>query len=184
MYEIRLHARGGQGAKTAAQILAEAALKDGLHFQAFPEYGPERSGAPVKSFVRISEGPIHIHSNILTPNAVILIDPTLATESSMCEGLCEGGILLINTTKPLEEIKGALGYSGKILIVDASKISSEIVGSPIAANLVMLGTFSKATDRISLESLKKVVKESFEKKWGKEMVKKNVKALEIGYKSV
>ena len=140
LVEIRWHGRGGQGAKTAALLLADAALASGKYIQAFPEYGPERMGAPVASFNRISTEPIYLHSGVLSPRIVIVLDPTLVDSIDVTEGVPQDGTILVNTEKAPADIKKALGITGsiKVYTVDASKISTETIGRDIP-NTPMLG---------------------------------------------
>ncbi|MFA6610188.1 MAG: 2-oxoacid:acceptor oxidoreductase family protein, partial [Candidatus Omnitrophota bacterium] len=133
MIEIRWHGRGGQGAKTAALLLADAALSSGKYVQAFPEYGPERMGAPVASFDRISTKPILLHSGVLNPDVVLVLDPTLIEAVDVTEGMSDGGVIVVNTEKTPEQIKSELKISGsiKVFVVDASTISKETIGREI-----------------------------------------------------
>lgn len=124
MIEIRWHGRGGQGAKTASLLLADAAFNTGKYIQGFPEYGPERMGAPITAYNRISDEPITIHSNIYEPDFVVVVDDTLLDAVDVTAGLKETGAIVINTTKPAEEVKAKLkNYKGGVYVVDARKIS-------------------------------------------------------------
>ena len=126
MIEIRWHGRGGQGAKTASLLLADAAFNTGKYIQGFPEYGPERMGAPITAYNRISDTPITIHSNIYEPDYVVVVDDTLLDSVDVTAGLKESGAVVINTTKNPEEIKSKIkGYNGEIYTIDARKISLE-----------------------------------------------------------
>ncbi len=116
LVEIRWHGRGGQGAKTAALLLGDAALASGKYIQAFPEYGPERMGAPVASFNRISSAPIYLHSGVTAPHVVIVLDPTLVDSVDVTEGVPQDGIIIVNTEKSPADIKKALGITGAIKV--------------------------------------------------------------------
>ena len=121
--EIRWHGRGGQGAKTAALLLADVAFNTGKHVQGFPEYGPERMGAPITAYDRISDNPIRVHSNIYEPDFVVVVDDTLLHSVDVTNGLKEDGAILINTVKELDEVKPLLnGYKGKVFLIDARKV--------------------------------------------------------------
>lgn len=157
--EVRLHGRGGQGAVTGAEILAQAAIRKGLFAQAFPSFGPERRGAPVQAFLRISKGPIRMRTKIYEPDAVIILDATLIGSVNPKEGLKEGGFVVINTTKDGEELK-RLFPGARIAKVDASRIAGEEIGIPIT-NTTMIGAFLKVYEIIGLEDVDEVVKERF-----------------------
>ena len=129
MVEIRWHARGGQGSKTAATLVAAVALEEGKYSQGFPDYGPEREGAPVRAYTRISEEPIRVHSAIYHPDIVVVLDPTLLDVVDVTEGLEEDGIVIINTPDSPAELKQKLGLkNGKVHTVDATKISIDEIG--------------------------------------------------------
>jgi len=145
MIEIRWHGRGGQGAKTVALLLADAALAAGKYMQAFPEYGPERMGAPVQSFNRISDQPIQMHCSVKSPSVVAVLDPTLMTSIDVTAGLPADGVLLVNTALPPAEIKKQTKFAGKVYTIDASKISQETIGRNIP-NTPMLGALVKITN--------------------------------------
>jgi len=179
MLEIRFHGRGGQGAKTAAIMIAEAFIRQGMHAQAFPEFGPERRGAPVRSFARASKEPILLHESISNPDIVVVLDDSLAESSEITEGLKKEGILIVNSSKENDFFKTHTGFSGKIISIDASKIANETIGNPIA-NTVMLGALASFTD-VDFKSLKDVVLEYFTEKKGKDVAEKNAKAMEIAF---
>jgi 2-oxoacid:acceptor oxidoreductase gamma subunit (pyruvate/2-ketoisovalerate family) len=178
--EIRIHGRGGQGSVTAAQILAHAAFIEGKWVQAFPYFGAERRGAPVKAFARISDEPIFVHSQIYHPDYVIVIDPVIYKIADVTEGLRKGGIVLINTIKKPSEI-GMKGY--KVATVDATGIALElnlvVAGAPIV-NTSILGAFAKTTDEVKLESVLKAIKET----WAGSAGEKNARAAELAYERV
>jgi 2-oxoacid:acceptor oxidoreductase gamma subunit (pyruvate/2-ketoisovalerate family) len=131
MIEIRWHGRGGQGAVTSVEMLALAAIEEGKYAQGFPAFGPERRGAPVMAFNRVSDKPIKIRSGIYRPDVVVVLDPSLVGLVPVTDGLKPGGILIVNTTKPAEDLRKKLNYSGKLFTVDASHIAREELGVPI-----------------------------------------------------
>ena len=142
IFEIRFHGRGGQGAKTAAALLAEAAIEAGKYVQSFPEYGAERQGAPVKAYTRISDKPIYLHSGVTNPNVVVVFDQTLLKSIPVTEGLDDKGLLIINTNQKIDEIKKIVNFKGKIIIIDAVKIALEELGRAVT-NTAMLGAVEK-----------------------------------------
>jgi pyruvate ferredoxin oxidoreductase gamma subunit len=179
--EIRWHGRGGQGAKTAAQFLAEAALELGKSIQAFPEYGPERAGAPVRTFTRISGRKINIHSPIANPDIVVVIDPTLLETIDVADGLGDGGILVVNTHETADKIRQKAKYTkGKVAVCDATKISLETLGIPMP-NTPMLGALLKATPIVPIEKLENVVRNKFLKKIGEVKTEANIKAIKRAF---
>ena len=145
LVEIRWHGRGGQGAKTAALLLGDAALASGKYIQAFPEYGPERMGAPVASFNRISPKPILLHSGVTNPDIVVVLDPTLIESVNVTEGMNEGGVLIVNTERAPKDVKSDCSVIPgiKVFTVDASRISIDCIGKEIP-NTPMLGALIKA----------------------------------------
>jgi len=159
MIEVRLHGRGGQGAVTSAELVAQAAIKQGLFAQAFPSFGPERRGAPVQAFLRVSDKSIRLRSKIYKPDYVIILDPTLLNTVNPTDGLKPGGFVIINTHKSSDELKRLFpGYN--IAYVDASKIAKEELGVPIT-NTTMLGTLIKATNIIQIDSLEDPIRARF-----------------------
>ncbi|MBU1061933.1 MAG: 2-oxoacid:acceptor oxidoreductase family protein [Candidatus Omnitrophica bacterium] len=184
MIEIRWHGRGGQGAKTASQFLGEAALDTGKYIQAFPEYGPERAGAPIRAFNRISDKPIHLHSSVTNPEIVVVVDPTLIKVIDVTDGLDESGILLVNTDKSPEDIRKEVGFNkGKVGTVDATKIALETLKLPMP-NMPMLGALLKATPIVSIDELSKRVKVKFLKKIGEEKTNANLEGIKRAYNEV
>ena len=184
LFEVRWHGRGGQGAKTAAQFLAEAALDAGKFIQAFPEYGPERAGAPIRTYTRISDHPINIHSGVTNPEVVIVIDPSLLDSIDVTEGLGENGVLVVNTDQSPEEIKKKTSFNkGKVATCDATKISLEILGIPMP-NTPMLGALLKVVSLVSLEKIETQVRNKFLKKIGPEKTEANIKAIRRAYEEV
>lgn len=159
--EIRWHGRGGQGAWTASEILAKAAILEGKYIQSFPEFGPERMGAPVNSYTRISEEPINLHCSVYSPDVVVVLDPTLLKAVSVTKGLRENGVLLVNTEATPAEIRKKLDLkTGKVWTVPATGIAIRILNRPIT-NTAMIGAVAKATQIVSLESIERAAKERF-----------------------
>ena len=186
MIEIRWHGRGGQGAKTASLLLADAAFNTGKFIQGFPEYGPERMGAPITAYNRISKTPITIHSNIYEPDYVVVVDDTLLESVDVTSGLKETGAIVINTTKSAEYLKKALkGYSGEIYTIDARKISEEALGRYFP-NTPMLAAIVKVSKIMTDDDLLEDMKGSFKHKFAKkpEVIDGNMKALEMALKEV
>ena len=152
LIEIRWHGRGGQGAKTASLLLADAAFNTGKYIQGFPEYGPERMGAPITAYNRISDKPITIHSNIYEPDYVVVVDDTLLESVPVTAGLKKEGAIVINTTKSPEYLKEKLnGYDGNIYTIDARKVSEETLGKDFP-NTPMLAAIVKVTGIMSDEA--------------------------------
>ena len=186
MIEIRWHGRGGQGAKTASLLLADAAFNTGKYIQGFPEYGPERMGAPLTAYNRISDTPITIHSNIYEPDYVVVVDDTLLEVVDVTAGLKETGAILINTTKSPEYLKNVLkGYKADIYTIDARKISMEALGKYFP-NTPMLAAIVKVSKIMSDEELLADMVGSFKHKFAKkpEVIDGNMKALELALKEV
>ena len=186
LIEIRWHGRGGQGAKTASLLLADAAFNTGKYIQGFPEYGPERMGAPITAYNRISDKPITIHSNIYEPNYVVVVDDTLLESVPVTAGLKKEGAIVINTTKSPEYLKEKLnGYSGSIYTIDARKVSEETLGRYFP-NTPMLAAIVKVTGIMSDEAFLEDMKGSFKHKFAKkpEVIEGNMKALELALKEV
>ncbi len=186
MIEIRWHGRGGQGAKTASLLLADAAFNTGKYIQGFPEYGPERMGAPLTAYNRISDTPITIHSNIYEPDYVVVVDDTLLDVVDVTAGLKESGAIVINTTKSPEVLKKSLkGYKGGIYTIDAKKVSMETLGKYFP-NTAMLAAIIKVSGIMSDEDLLNDMEGSFKHKFAKkpEVIEGNMKALEMALKEV
>ena len=186
LIEIRWHGRGGQGAKTASLLLADAAFNTGKYIQGFPEYGPERMGAPITAYNRISNNPITIHSNIYEPDYVVVVDDTLLDAVDVTAGLKETGAIVINTTKPVEEVRKRLkGYKGDIYTIDARKISMETLGRYFP-NTPMLAAIVKVSNIMSDEDFIEDMKGSFKHKFAKkpEVIDGNMKAIELALKEV
>ena len=186
LIEIRWHGRGGQGAKTASLLLADATFNTGKFIQGFPEYGPERMGAPITAYNRISSKPITIHSNIYEPNFVVVVDDSLLDTVDVTAGLKENGAIIINTTKNADELKGLLnGFSGDIYTIDARKISLETLGKYFP-NTPMLAAVVKVSGVMSDEDFLNDMEGSFKHKFAKkpEVIEGNMKALELSLSSV
>ncbi|MDM7275433.1 MAG: 2-oxoacid:acceptor oxidoreductase family protein [Thermoprotei archaeon] len=161
--EVRFHGRGGQGAVTASIILAEAAALQGLYSQAFPEFGPERRGAPVKAYTRISKGPIKTRAPILNPEVVVVLDPSLHPSIYM-QGLKSDGLLILNSKREARVIAGELGF-GRVAVVDATGIALRNLKAPIV-NVAMLGALARVLEEVSLDSIAKAtLKALFNIKW-------------------
>jgi len=176
MIEIRLHGRGGQGAVTSAELLALAAIVDGKYAQAFPSFGPERRGAPVVAFCRISDEKIKVRAVIDKPDIVLVLDPSLLRLVDVCDGLKGDGVLVTNTRHSPAEIKKELGIQQRLATVDATAIAREELGLPIT-NTTMLGALLQVADLVDKESLKGSVKERFGR-----LAERNIKALERAYR--
>lgn len=183
--EIRFHGRGGQGAKTASLLLGEAALDAGKFIQAFPEYGPERTGAPIKAYTRISDNEIRIHSGVKNPNTVVVIDPTLLGTENVMDGLVNDGSIIINTEKSGSDIKKVIQSkdSQDIYTVDATKIALDTLKRP-KTNVPMLGALVKVTGIVELKVLKEKIKKHFEEKLSSKAVEANLEGIERAYKEV
>ena len=184
--EIRWHGRGGQGAKTAALLFGDAAMSLGKFIQAFPEYGPERMGAPVASFNRISEEHITVHYGITEPDIVLVLDPTLMGKVNVVAGLKEDGILIVNTAETPAQVRSKIGLKGrKVYTVDASKISTETIGRDIP-NTPLLGALIKATGILDFKDMLEDTKKKLEKKFKNkpEVIEGNIKAIERAYNEV
>lgn len=186
LVEIRWHGRGGQGAKTASLLLADAAFNTGKYIQGFPEYGPERMGAPITAYNRISNKPITIHSNIYEPDYVVVVDDTLLDSVDVTSGLKKDGAIVINTVKNAEEIKSKLkGYEGKIFTVDARKISEEALGRYFP-NTPLLAAIVKVANIMPEEAFLADMEGSFKHKFAKkpEVIEGNMKALKLALEMV
>jgi pyruvate ferredoxin oxidoreductase gamma subunit len=181
LIEIRWHGRAGQGIVTASALLAEAAMGEGKYFQAFPDYGPERMGSPIKAYTRISDEPIEIHHQILTPDVVIVVNPNLLGVVDVIEGLKEEGTFVINTSSSPSEIREKLGIKkGKVITLDATRIALDTLGRDIPSTL-MLGAVAKTTGLVSLDSVMHLVRKRFGEKFPEEVVEANVKAIKLAY---
>ena len=184
--EIRWHGRGGQGAKTAALLLADVAFKTGKYVQGFPEYGPERMGAPITAYNRISDEVIRVHSNIYDPEYVVVVDESLLETVDVTAGLKKEGAILVNTARPKEEIIPHLkGYEGKLYTIDAQKVSMEAMGKYFP-NTPLLAAIVKVATIMDEETFLREMQASFKHKFASkpEVIDGNMKALEMALKEV
>ncbi|MFC2072242.1 2-oxoacid:acceptor oxidoreductase family protein [Chloroflexota bacterium] len=176
LVEIRWHGRGGQGAVTSAELLAKAAIDEGKYAQAFPSFGPERRGAPVLAFDRINDKePIRVRSEITEPDAVVILDAGLIRILNVCSGLKEGGMIIINTKRSLEDIADEFGNKWGLAVINATKIAQELLGVNIV-NTTMLGTVLRATGVVKLESLY----EPLEARFGR-LAERNINAMKRAF---
>jgi pyruvate ferredoxin oxidoreductase gamma subunit len=180
LIEIRWHGRGGQGIVSVSRLLADAALSENKHVQSFPEFGPERSGAPVRGFTRISDEPIGIHSQIYNPNIVVVVDPTLIGNSSVTSGLAENGAVIANSERTPQELQKTLAIrNARVYTINARRIALDVLGRPIY-NTAMLGALIKVSPITSFESIASVVKSRFPGPLGD----KNVEAVRRAHEEV
>ncbi len=185
-YEIIVHGRGGQGAKTTAELLAQAGLKAGKFVQAFPEFGPERSGAPLRTFVRIADEFIRSHEPIVSPDVVLILDEGLLNTQKVDKNIYLAKLVIINTKKSLEKITEILQknenfqekFLGKVVPIDASGIAEKIIGQN-RPNTVILGKFAEMNDVINVEDVIKAFEDKYKTKIGEEITAKNVKAIRM-----
>ena len=185
--EIRWHGRGGQGAKTASLLLAEAAFNMGKYSQGFPEYGPERMGAPITAYNRISDERSTSHSNIYDPDYVVVVDPTLLSAVSVTSGLKKEGAIIVNTNKSPEELRPQLeGYEGKVCTIDASLIAEEELNNRNFPNIAMMGAVVKVSGIMPEEDLIKDMEHSLQHKFASKphVIEGNMKALKRSMKEV
>ena len=179
--EIRWHGRGGQGAVTASELLAETALHEGKYLQAFPDYGPERMGAPIRAYTRISNSPIKQHCQITDPDVVVVLDPTLIGVVDFTQGLKEHGMLVVNTSTPPTELRSKLDWKkGKVFTVDATRIALDTVGRNFP-NVPMLGALLKAAEIVSKDDLRKEIKSRLGARVSKNVAEENINAFERAY---
>ena len=183
--EIRWHARAGQGAVTAAKLVADTALLQGNYIQAMPEYGPERTGAPLKAYTRVSSEPIEVHNNIQNPDIVIVVDDTLLSSTDVMEGMPEDGIILFNTTMTAEEARRAVGApdSMRVAVVDASGIALATIKRDMP-NTPIVGALAKVSGLFPLDLVEERLKITFGKKFSQEMVEANLESCSRAYKEV
>lgn len=186
LIEIRWHGRGGQGAKTAALLLADVAFSTGLYVQGFPEYGPERMGAPITAYNRLSASQIRVHSNIYEPDFVVVVDETLIESVDVTNGLKKDGAIVINTARPKEEIIPHLnGYEGRVYVIDARRISIETLGQYFP-NSPMLAAIVKVTGVMEEERFLEEMRKSYAHKFASkpEVIEGNMKALSLALQEV
>ena len=176
LIEIRWHGRGGQGAVTSAELVAQAAISEGKYAQAFPSFGPERRGAPVLAFVRISsQEPIRIRAEIAQPDVVVVLDPGLLRIVNVASGLKTDGMVIVNTRKPAKQIRQEFGINWRLATIDATSIAREILGVPIT-NTTMVGALLRATEFVKLESLFEPLRHRFGR-----LAERNIKAMQKAY---
>ena len=175
MIEVRIHGRGGQGGVTSAELVALAAISEGKYAQAFPSFGPERRGAPVLSFIRVDDQPIKMRYESREPDVVVVLDPSLIEVANVTSGLKKDGVIVINTGKPIDEIKQAHGIQARTATVDATRIAREILGLPIT-NTTMIGALVKATEIVKMDSLLEPLKHRFGR-----IAEKNIQVCQQAY---
>jgi pyruvate ferredoxin oxidoreductase gamma subunit len=182
--ELRWHGRGGQGAVTAAKMVAELAAERGKYFQAFPEYGPERSGAPIVAFTRLSTEPIQIYSAIEHPNVVLVLDPTLLGTVDVTDGAPDDAIVVVNTDESPEALCARVDFGGRrVMTVAATVIAQETIGKAIP-NTPMVGALAKATGLFTLDEMEDHLRHSFGKKFAQKVIDGNVAAVRRAYEEV
>ena len=181
--EICWHGRGGQGVVTASEILAETVVGEDKYVKAFPEFGPERMGAPIRAFTRISEKPIRVHTQVYEPDVVVVLDGTLVGKVDVTKGLKKGGIILANYNGTPEELQKALGTDAECHTLNATKISMEEIGRPVA-NTAMLGALVKLRPIVSYEALELQIVKKFTGKLNEKAIKANLSALNRAFKEV
>jgi 2-oxoacid:acceptor oxidoreductase gamma subunit (pyruvate/2-ketoisovalerate family) len=181
LLEVRWHGRGGQGAWTASELFARAAIAEGKYIQSFPEFGPERMGAPVTAFTRISTEPIRLHCAVYNPDVVAVLDPTLLKTVKVADGLSEeGGNIIVNSKETPSNVRKALNTDrGKVWTVPASEISMKILGMPIT-NTAMLGAVARVTGAVNLETVEKMIRERFRP----DVAEKNFAVVKEAYQEV
>lgn len=181
LFEVRWHGRGGQGAWTASELLARAAIYDGKHVQSFPEFGPERMGAPVTAFTRISTKPIRMHCSVYEPDAVAVLDSTLLKTVPVTEGLNKKGVIVINSKESPADVRKMLKEdTGRVWVVPATEIAIKFLGTPMTST-AMLGALARVTGIVGLESIKKAVEERFKRS---DIVDKNFAVIKETYEKV
>lgn len=180
-FEIIFFARGGQGAKTASELVAHAAVNEGKFVKAFPFFGPERSGAPTKMFLRVSDEILRTQEPVTDPDVVVVMDETVMDSQDVARNLDKHEILIVNSTNSTEEIRKRVPhFQGSIHAVDGNGISSEIIGKP-NPNMVLVGHLIKVTEIVSMESAEEIFREVFTEKIGKDLTEKNIRAMMAGF---
>ncbi|MFH0987466.1 MAG: 2-oxoacid:acceptor oxidoreductase family protein [Patescibacteria group bacterium] len=185
MLQIRLHGRGGQGGKTSAEIIASSVIRSGKEAKTFPDYGPERSGAPVRYYIKISDREIKSNQPIAEPDAVVVLDETLLGKSDIIQGLRKGGFFVLNsspTPSKLNEVKNKIGNNFKIAIVNASQIAIDLFRKNFP-NVPIVGAIARVTGEIEMEGLINETKKKF-RSLPREIIEKNIQALKEGYNTV
>lgn len=185
MIEIRWHGRGGQGTVTAAKVLADACLKGGRHVQAFPEYGPERAGAPLRAYNRVSSTEIRMHCPVLHPHLVSIADATLLDAINVTDGALDDTIFIVNTSKDPQEIREKLKAKAgqKVFTINATKIALDCIGRALP-NASMLGAINKAINFVPQNELLETVKKSFSEKFSQKIIDGNIEATKRGFEEV
>ena len=185
MTEIRWHGRGGQGAKTAATFVAEASIHEGKYGQGNPEYGPERMGAPIRGYTRVSDGPVRLHCAIEHPDTVVVLDDTLLEVARVCDGLGPDGVLIVNTTLDVSEVRkrASAQDTQQVWTIDATQISLDELKRDMP-NTPMIGALVKVTGVLELETVLHDIKIKFGKKFRADVVEGNVKAIQRAYDEV
>ncbi len=176
MIEIRFHGRGGQGAVTSAELVALAAIDSGGFAQSMPSFGPERRGAPVQAYLRVSNEKIRIRAEVTKPDIVVVLDESLVKVLDVTSGLKEGGLLVVNTVLPAEEFRTHVNFKGTLAAIDALKIAMEELKVPIT-NTTMIGALIKARELVKLDDIIKRIESRFNPK----LAERNVKALKRAY---
>lgn len=183
-YEVRWHARAGQGAITASRALAEAALKAGKFVQALPDFGPERTGAPMRAFNRISDVPIRIHSAVTSPDLVVVVDPSLIKGANVAEGVTDKTVFVVNTSSSPAKLAGQLQLNGhKVYCINASQISMDCIGM-LKPTTPLLGAIARATGIIPIDTILEETEKSYGKKFDQKVVEGNLKAIKRAYNEV
>lgn len=185
MTEIRWHARAGQGAVTAAKLIADTALSAGAYIQAMPEYGPERTGAPLKAYTRVSDQPIEVHNSIKTPDIVVVLDETLLDIVDVLEGIKDDGVVILNTAMSVADARKKLNAleSVKVAVVNASDIALSTIKRDIP-NTPICGALAKVTGVVSLDGIKEHLKTTFGKKFTQEIIDANLTSVDRAYEEV
>lgn len=183
--EIRWHGRGGQGTVTAAKVFADACLSGGRHVQAFPEYGPERAGAPLRAFNRISDRELRLHCPVMNPNIVVVVDATLLDSIDIAAGVPDDAAFIINSSKDPKELRAKLHAkpSQRVFTVDAKKIAVDTIGRPMP-NATLIGALTKVSGLITIEAAMSDVEKSFGKKFSRKIIEGNIEATKRGYEEV
>jgi pyruvate ferredoxin oxidoreductase gamma subunit len=182
--EIRWHGRGGQGAVTAAKMVAELALGEGKYFQAFPEYGPERSGAPIVAFTRVSDAPIQVYSGVEHPQIVVVLDSSLMKIVDVARGAPDDAIVLVNSSRSPAQLRKDTGFGGHHLYtIDATRIAVETIKRPIP-NTPMVGALTRITGLFDIDDVVAFLREDFGKKFPPKVVEGNIAAITRSYEEV
>jgi len=183
--EIRWHGRGGQGTVTAAKVFADACLSGGRYVQAFPEYGPERAGAPLRAFTRVSDRELRLHCPVTRPNVVVVVDVTLLDSINITDGTPDDGAFIVNTVKDPKVIREKIKAkpTQRVVTIDATKIAVESIGRPLP-NAALVGALAKVSGLISCEAAMQDVEKSFGKKFSRKIIEGNIDATRRGFEEV